>query len=383
MNDGSDLVRALTVGEPPPSRVDLPRAIRAGRRRERLRVAAVAGAAAVAVLATAVVVNQSAGGSRGAPVTGVSVSPSPPAPRSTVAPPLGTCTLDDLDRPGVPTDTRDVVADPTGRIIVVGSRTPASDQLIVKITDGVPQTIDRTGSVVAVNRSGDFVGFGADGKGWLHRGGQFVTIPVPTGFERSVPVDLNDRGDVLLTLSSRESGQLGAVWSAERPDVLRFLEPPDGWHSFGVGIGEDGTVAGVLTQLPAQFRMEPAAWLPDGTLRRLPVPEGSNGAIQSINGEWVVASGLRWNLRTGAVDRLEGIVAKHADQYGRLFGLGGTTDFYRPAVWVNGTVSLLPADPERTAGDIDWVGDDGTRLTGTLNTLGAPNVRRVMWTCTG
>ncbi|GGM61174.1 hypothetical protein ACFFX1_53975 [Dactylosporangium sucinum] len=381
MNDEAELLRPLDIKQLPPPRVDLRRAMRTGRRRERLRIVAGSGAAAVAVLATVVVVNQAAGG----PVDGRPARPAAastrPAPSS---PPLGTCTFTDLVGNGVPAGAETTALDPTGRIIVTGTPDYTS---FTRVVDGVPETITGVppggGAVVAVNRSGDFLGSSGYKPAWVYRNGKFNQVPLPGGVSSVSPVDLNDRGDALVAL---HGGGLDptirpAIWPAGQPAEVTVLEVPEGWNAQPVGLNQRGDVAGHLEQ---GGRKDPVVWTADGRLLHLPVPDGQeNPLVTDINGDWVIARHVRWNIATGSVDRIDDMWAERVDQHGRVFGEAPNIAPPRPAVWVNGTVSLLPVDPQRPLGMMGWVSEDGTRMTSVLQADNPPNPRPVIWTCGG
>ncbi|MEV6924554.1 hypothetical protein AB0M46_08590 [Dactylosporangium sp. NPDC051485] len=124
MRDGPGLLQPLMIDELPPTRVDLRRAVRAGRRRKRARAAALAGLTCLAVLAVATVVNRAivAAGPPQRPAATRPATPFavlPPVAAYTKAPatPGVSCVPGDQTALGV--DAKSVktfVFDPTGRV---------------------------------------------------------------------------------------------------------------------------------------------------------------------------------------------------------------------------------------------------------------------------
>ncbi|GGM47719.1 hypothetical protein ACFFX1_45545 [Dactylosporangium sucinum] len=387
------LRRAFDIDELPPSTLDARAAVRAGRRRARVRAAVLAGATVVTVLATTVLVAQVTGGPRREPAT-------PPAPwvrpsavtsyaPGPASPPLGTCTYTDAQLPGV---NGIFVLDPTGRI-VVGSASEQGGGDLVRIENGRSERISPPGGAsgsgpIAVNRAGDVLFRTGQGRLGLYRGGTFTTVPTPDGERLVSMAGLNNHGEVAMTLNSIERGGAdvrAAVWRRDHPARPALLATPDGWSSSAIGINDDGTVAGYL-QRPmngsdATVATVPVVWDGAGTMRALPVPaEASDITTTDITGDWVLARGVRWNLRTGGVDVIEGILAERVDEHGRVFGEVPNMAPPHPGTWVNGTVALLPIDPEVPLGMMGVVSDDGSRIIGTA-TNETGGLRRLLWTC--
>ena len=399
MNEDMDLLRPLKVADLPPSNVDLRQAVRAGRRRERFRNVALGGATVVAVLATVVVIDRVAGVSHSTPGSDASAAPSgsvrpstgvtfPPAPTS---PELGTCTFTDLVLPGI--GGTSTATDPSGQIIV-GTEKNEGSSAFIRIKNGKQERI--TGApggaafVTAVNRSGDFLG-GANGQiVYVYSGNTFATVPWPAGAMISAS-DLNDRGDVLIVVFRNGAAgpeKRAAVWPANRPAELKQLSTPEGWSSYATGISNDGTVAGFLERninpetVPVNPETVPVLWAPDGTRRQLPLPDGvSNPIMTDLNGDWVLARNVRWNLKTGSAEVITGLWGEKIDKFGRVYGEQPNIAPPHPAVWINGTITMLPVDPQRPLGMMGDVSEDGTRITSVLQANNPPNPRPVVWTC--
>jgi hypothetical protein len=396
MNDnitGRELLRSLQVQDLPPSTVDLDRALRSGRRRERARYAATATLLAVAVLVTTVVVRQGFGRPVSLPARpGPSVAVSVPiAPK---APPLGKCTLT-KSPPLNGNGNGNTVVDPTGRVVVSGEGPAGEGTTFLRwIDNGQPQRITGApvggASVNAVNSSGDFVGTSGYKPAWVYRNGRINVLPLPDEAKSVSISGINERGDIagwvdLAPRGAADSGYRPIVWPAGAPGTYRLLEVPSPWIARSNGIGEDGTVVGTLTS-PQQHGSEPYIWHPDGTgqpLEKLSAQDQVD--IRSIAGDWVVGKGTRWNVRTGSVDRVDGLDGRYIDRHGRVFGTnpGPGQGEPKPAVWVNGTVQMLPVYPETPLGMIRTVTADGTRITATLQSSNGmnPSPTPVIWTC--
>jgi hypothetical protein len=396
MNENTGLLRSLEVDELPPSKVDLAQAVRSGRRRQRVRAAAIGGVTAVALLSSVAVVNQAVNASRTEPGGGGSGSPGTTAP---AAPPLGRCTVADLTLPGAPAQFVAPATDPSGRITVVAE--DSSGQTFLRYTDGVPERITGVpaggANVRAVNSSGDFIGASGYKPAFVYRGGAFNLIPLPSAVSAVSPIALNDHGDAVLDLTywadpSVEKVRV-AVWRAGSTGPVVVLSAPDGWSARAVGISEDGgTVVGHLEKDRVEQHGSPAAgadevvpivWGPDGTRRELPTPAWDPKPImQAVVGDWVLGRQTRWNTRTGTVDQIRGLNASRIDRFGRVFGEQlDAQQQPHPAVWVNGTVQLLPTFPGKPYGMMGSVSSDGKRITSVLQESNPPNPRPAVWTC--
>ncbi|MEV6924552.1 hypothetical protein AB0M46_08580 [Dactylosporangium sp. NPDC051485] len=61
-----------------------------------------------------------------------------------------------------------------------------------------------------------------------------------------------------------------------------------------------------------------------------------------ITGDWVLARGVRWNLKTGAMDVIDDIWARYVDTQGRVYGDQPQMAPPHPGYWVNGKAGVLP-----------------------------------------
>ncbi|GAA2617206.1 hypothetical protein GCM10010399_55220 [Dactylosporangium fulvum] len=398
MHDDEEMLRRLRVDDLPPSMVDLNRAMRAGRRRERMGAVVAGGLAAVLALGTVVVVAATTGKNTAAPWPGAgpegSRSPEP-------APPLGNCTIDEAP---VASQSRmiKIVANRSGQVFVM--QDPLKSGNLLRWMDGRQERIDGVptgdgyGTAAAVNGSGAFVGASGYKPAWVYRDGTFTVLPLPPDVSAMSMVGINERGDLIGTAfywDGRDDTR-AVLWPASQQGTPVLLATPAGWSSEAMDIADDGTVVGYLSHRTDNGPVDitPMAWGLDGSARRLPVPAGWTPARAgkrgpypiAIAGDWVVGAGARWNLRTGTAEVVEGLMPMKVDKYGRLFGNvplsvpdNGSTSG-RPAVWVNGDVQPLPIYPDRPEGTLFSVSLDGRRITGTSYvTSGAFGT--ATWTC--
>ncbi|MEV6924527.1 hypothetical protein AB0M46_08455 [Dactylosporangium sp. NPDC051485] len=103
--------------------------------------------------------------------------------------------------------------------------------------------------------------------------------------------------------------------------------------------------------------------------------------MTNVNGDWIVGGSSRWNVRTGSLDQVTGLLVRKIDKFGRVFGEAPDLAPPYPAVWVNGTVTWLPTDPRRPLGMMGRISLDGTRITTVLQADNPPDPRPVVWTC--
>jgi hypothetical protein len=351
-----------------PTRVDLGKAVRVGRRRRRIRHAAIAGLTAAVVLATAVAVNAVTGQPRSMPADRTPV----PLPTSTIAPPLGDCTPGPADAPYLSRDPW-VVLDDTWRVAVHLDAPGTAPVEAVRYMDGRVERIPGVPSrlqVALVNRAGDFAGIHSKvERGWVYRNGRFTELKLPGGATHLSLIDINETGDILGSVDTGKAGGYeGVVWPAGHPDRPRLLKAPAGKLARGAGIAWDGSVVGVVID---QGRSTPYLWHPDGTGEPLPVPAelGQDVEVSNLTGDWAVGPKVRWNIRTRHADVINGMDNwSVVDVYGRVFGTTDTAE-RQAVVWINGTVEPLPAD-------FKFVRNDGRQLLGQASTG-----EWIRWTC--
>jgi hypothetical protein len=365
-----DLLTALRDADVRPPRVDLQRAIRTGRRQRRTRHAAMAGLAVAVALAATVVIGTFAGRPQSMPAN------RPPLPTSTVAPPLGECTLSVDDLPYA--DARPwVVLDDTWRIAVhmAGTRD------LIRYTDGrmerlrnAPEDFKVVGSA---NRAGDFTTTDyREVRGWVYRHGSFAELALPSGATKVELIDINDAGDVLGTVTPADATRREAVvWTHGRPDRPRVLDTPAGLSSRAYGIAWDGTVVGEVFDGAS---LTSFLWHPDGTGEPLPRPAeiSQDGGVTGLVGDWAVGPDVRWNIRTGQADVIKGLDgAGIPDLYGRIFG-NTDTDEHRQVVWINGTFQPMTETFNGERVQLRSVRQDGRQLSGQTTSGGW-----VRWDC--
>ncbi|MEH0824844.1 MULTISPECIES: hypothetical protein [unclassified Micromonospora] len=378
----SELLRSAPVPEP---RVDVGRAVRDGRRRRRRR--RVGGIAAVTVMAGLGVVGAvQLGGAASRPAPATPAVAASPAGTVSAAPgsPV-TCEASWLPRPiGGPVAVANGV-DPTGRYIVGDIGTGREDGRVVLWTDGQAGVLPAGARhAAAVNAGGVVVGTNGDGTGWVYRDGGLRFLATPPGYHAVLVHAVNGRGDIAGTARGAGDSHQAVLWSADRPQEYRLVGQPG---SAATGITEDGTVVGVMGQLPYR-------WTPQGTGAALAVPDGyPRASVESAHGEWAIGMvpgvrqggavqmlPVRWNLTTGAVSLLP---------FPGTTGIAGNGDLLvgdgAPLVVApDGTSRRLPGRPEVRATEAgtytaNGISDDGLTVVGAVyeNQVHRP----LVWRC--
>jgi hypothetical protein len=365
-----DLLTPLRDAEVRPPRVDLQLAIRNGRRRRRGRHATMAGLAAVAVLATTVLIGTLGGRPQSMPAN------RQPLPTSTVAPPLGECTLSE-DNPPYASERQRSVLDDTWRVVVNLEGT----RWVIRYVDGRRERIENAPvdfkALGAANLAGDFTATDyREERGWVYRNGMFAELALPTGARRIELIDINDAGDVLGTVTPADAARREAVvWTHGRPDRPRVLDTPAGLSSRAYGIAWDGTVVGEVFDGAS---LTSYVWHPDGAGEPLPRPAelSVDGGVTGLAGDWAVGPDVRWNIRTGQTDVIKGLDgAGIPDVYGRIYG-NTAADEHRQVVWINGTFQPMTETFNGERVQLRAVRHDGRQLLG-RTTAGA----WVRWDC--
>jgi hypothetical protein len=390
---GAGAVRALMARvDLPPSRLDIDRAVRTGRRGKRWRQAVIAAAAAagVAIGSGAVV----AGIGEPHPPDGLAVTPSP------TATPVS-CTATVLPAPDGYRAVSLVAADGTGRYLVGNALRNGTEKLRVVVwVDESPTTFDvpDAGSFTDptdVNSAGTVVG-GASGirSGgifvWTYRDGRVAKLPHPPGYRAGGPAVINERGDIAAPARGA-TGLAVVVWPASAPDRPRTF--PISFPYMGLAdIAEDGTVVGAVGSagkpgFGSTVADTPYVWPPDGVGRKLAVPAGWEGGVpKGVHGDWVLGSvrvssasrdrpfnatfaPARWRLSTGEVEVLSTMTAD---------GSAPIVDAVTEAGWMSVQLSerrtalvgpegqvLLPRSRdgvEAERAQAAWVGDGGRTI---------------------
>jgi uncharacterized membrane protein len=393
MDEDAALLRRLQVDDLPPSTVDLGRAVLVGRRRERLGTVLTGGLVAGLVFGTIVAVAAVTQKGSATPRPGISADASPsPQP----APPLENCTIGKAPVTSVTSFTK-LLADRSGQVFVTDESLPGGDLTLWRggheqRIEGVPTG---SGQPAAVNGSGAFVGASGYKPAWVYRDGAFTVLPLPPDVSAVSMAGINERGDIIGTAfywADGRSDTRAVLWRAGHEQTPVLLETTAGWSSDAVDIADDGTVVGYLSHRTdnGPNDVTPTAWAPDGAARRLPMPAAwqtrriphGGPFVYAIAGDWVVGDKVRWNLRTGAADVVDGLTIAKVDEHGRVFGyLPDGTPTGRPAVWVNGDVQLLPSDPGRPDATLSSVSLDGRHITGTSRDATLAKVSATAWTC--
>lgn len=417
----AELRRRLGAVDPPPPRLDVDQIVQTGRSQVRRRRYLAAGGTAAVVFAVSVAVPVTVG-------VGPPAGDGPPAasggPSTAPSPSTLDCEVIKLPVPdglfagfGVPETPVGIHAiDPTGRHVAgAGSAAPEAQRgmpAVVWRDGGAPEVLGEPGTEMmprAVNARGTVVGYGWDGEdtyGWVHRGATMTRLPAPEGYGPPFPEAVNGSGDVAGSV-----GGLGpdrpdaiAVWPADAPDRPWVLTAPDGGGVKAISIHDDGRVVGSASGGSGGY-----VWEPDGTVRRLALPDGADrGQVEAAQGNWAVGSvtvpvldhgsppgtadpaprhavvPVRWDLRTGASEtfgaaRYGGRAAAIAVAAAGDLVLGERN----PVVVRDGFPFTLPA----LAGGAGIprplvVNEDGTVFAGTVDNPGAYGTGvPVRWHC--
>jgi hypothetical protein len=369
-------VLRVLEAELPPSTVDIDRAMRLGRRRERNRRGLAAGVlAGVAALAAAGVVT----------VTGDGAAP-PPADRlATGGPTERTCAATPL--PG--TGLEATAISPDGRFVagahesttkpVLWTDGPAVDLAVPAGVTATPHAVNDSGVVVGLARRGDRT------LPFVVRDGGYAELALPSGASGGVAQGVGADGTVVGEAWWPDGDSRAVRWSAS--GAATALASTTRWAA-AYAVGDDATVYGTLDDGGT-----PYAWGPDGAGRALPVPAGSTGGkVFGVAGDYAFGhagalrngrqdgakqSGgdprwVRWQLSTGAVTELTGLSASGVDATGAVVGSAQRDGHRYPARWRDGAVVELST----TVGGVVATSRDGTRLAG-LTDGAVPTV----WRC--
>jgi uncharacterized membrane protein len=348
-------VLRVLEAELPPSTVDIDRALRVGRRRERGRRGLAAGAlAAVAVVA-------------GVGLVAVDRAPHPPPDRpaasatrsaSASAPACVAAVL-----PGDHATAREI--SPNGRIVV---GVTGDDEVAAVWTDGaftpLPAPAGSAAEPHGVNDDGVVVGV-ADQSGrtvpFVVRGGVYSVLSLPSGAQGAAH-GVNARGDVVGEVWWPNGNSKAVLWRASGAPVT--LASTTAWAG-ARAIADDGTILGSLDD-----GATPYAWAPDGTGRALATPDGSKGGkVFGVAGDYAYgpanSTWVRWQLSTGAVVEVVGLEAGGVDATGAVVGSTRQDDRFVPVRWRDGRITVLPGiDGAPATAIMVATSRDGTRLAG-------------------
>lgn len=346
--------------DPPPSRLRAEGVLARARRRTRRRIAltsTVAGTAtALAVLGSVAAVHARS------------------APRPAVAG-VG-CVVEELKVPAsVAGWTMVTGIDPSGRYVIgrAGSRDAS---VAIRWTDGAPDVLASGFTPVSVNTAGVVAGF-TEPVSHDHRKQRpaayiatgLVTLPLPSGAVGGDAYSVNARGDVLGSANLADGSSAAVLWHTAGSIAITATMAGNG---FGEAVTDDGVLVGFTQDT------RPVRWALDGTGTAMPLPPGADSAtVLSAGGDWAtgvlaeVGKGdpapadvvsLRWNLKTGSVERLAGFTARTVSASGTVAGLSATN---RPAYWRNGRVTILPGPTSGARqGSIGGITADGQTIAG-------------------
>jgi hypothetical protein len=237
----------------------------------------------------------------------------------------------DVTRLAVPAGMTAVFADgvdPTGRYIIGNNTSPRDNPDSDKAgmqnsqpvlwTDGQPQALPLVGagtavSAKAVNAGGVVVAVG--GLKYFdsvirYVDGVPVKLGLPSGHWSFQTASINTAGDVIATAYHGDSASgTGTVllWKAGATKATR-LPLPAGAEA--AGITDGGLIVGTRVTGPSTTDIDAYTWDQQGHGRKLRVPAGQHGAVNSSQGEWAAGNlwdsgvAVRWNLDSGAMTDL-------------------------------------------------------------------------------
>jgi hypothetical protein len=421
------LLAPLADQEAGPSRVDLQRAIVAGRRRQRTRqlvgVSAIAAVTALAVagIPTALVAAWEPDDPTLASTPPPAATASPTASPAPVGPtpPTG-CELARLPEPDGAYQSLVTGADPTGRFIL--GRTYFRDEPGVRPViwdDGELVTVDVPGydpSLVDANSSGVAVATSfeqPDGpnrqQAWVYRDGQLSRL---AGENVSVSA-INEQGMAVGAGYRSEIDGTPLVWRSLSADPEELPVPAGEWDIATTDVDSDGTVIGHGIDI-AEIPDPPEhsyVWLPDGTRQELPRPDidgepAFDFAAESIHDGVVTGRAkqlldggngwtfhvFRYDLATGEFTPLTTPVSMGVEVWNRQGWFAGNTGDGLVLVTGSGTVSLPypqgPENPDDPFADdpiVAAISDDGRIVGGQIwADTGDPetvDAEAVSWRC--
>ncbi|GAA3448720.1 hypothetical protein [Dactylosporangium matsuzakiense] len=376
MNDALTSLRF--DGDLPPSKVDIDRAVRTGRRRERRRRAllASAGIAGCALLVSGMLVAQDR---------------RPPADTAV----KNGCQVQRLPTPGNAPGT---VTATSGRYAVGVLDNPTGDPLLLwddgrlRPVTGTPRP-DPT--PVAVDDSGTVVGNSGDKDPWLLRDGGFTHLATPAGATRTIATAINAKGSVIgtatwLDADGRATQARTVRWSVADPGRFQYVAT-DPALAYVSGINGDDVIVGRASAGGTDYHA--FAWTPDGTAVRLNRIDGkpAESAFQ-VAGDWAIGSyddgstwfshGVRWNLRTGEHIEFDTFVPSAVDASGTMVGtVMNSADDTAPARWKDGAVLMLPVLSAGQSATMTSMSSDGRVAVGWLFRDKNDPVVPVRWLC--
>jgi hypothetical protein len=376
-----------------PPLVDLTAAMATGRARRRNRRVAGAGATAVAVVAVVAAVPfglgaihhhskepVAAASNRGAPTPTVSASSAPTSL---------TCVEQRLPVPDRRLSTS-ATGEPSGRYIegnVYSSAGHLAEAVIwdngkVSATFSIPGASDDAG-LVDISSTGVAIGTSYSGeseRSWIYQDGKVSRLAGPAG---AGAVAINDQGIVVGGLQPPGSGdETPIVWRTPTSTAKRLPLPSNSSGGEAEDIDADGTIVGTLYLTKNRGADEGVAWLPDGTIRILPLPDikGVNGLqIRQIHDGIISAKAeiitenvseflpVTYDLKTGVYTQLpvDTMLMQASNARGWVIGSDGRGEeiiLWTPAT---GAITLKSGYPLNSPLAITSITDDGHTIIGT------------------
>ena len=191
----------------------------------------------------------------------------------------------------------------------------------------------------------------------LYRGGEVVRLPLPAGASRSEAVKVNAGGDAVGYASDEANRSRAMFWPAGGGMTVLSRPEPNVYQAQVSDIRDDGLMIGSVSRKDEMKRAY--RWNADGAGTFV---EGrwSDAMPSAMAGDWVVGSGstpsavedpdhlpliggVRFNLRTGESERMEGFQSWAVSESGVGYGIVGEAESdQRAALWYNGRITELP-----------------------------------------
>jgi hypothetical protein len=398
MNDdeyGTILLEPLR-GEPGgASAVDVPQAMRDGRRLRQRRWWA-GGSGLLAALVAALVGGGLllAPGDNDTPKPKLILPPDPPVPAA--------CTLTNLPQAGYRSVEVDGT-DSTGRWqvglvdpVAGGTRSPALVWHDGKVVEKVPNPIKEL-TLHDINSSGVAVGYQDGGTPYPYalRNGEFVRLKGGAG----KAVRINDDGTIVGSLGTNQTA-VPVRWRSVDAEPERLTVPAGAGLPLAVtDLSEDGTILGT-----SGYGQEAVLWLADGTVRKVGTPPaGADGHFVAtgmrygwLYGEFLVLKIINGNIE--GVDATSPLAATYRyEPYsetwqrvaaaGAAEGMPGMTD--APKILIGPKTITLPTNQESVLGglrgfSVQRVTEDGRTVIGNaLSNRSDPTVpfAPLIWRC--
>ena len=368
--------------------LDLDHIVREGDRRRRVRTAVTGAFTAVFLTAvaagTAAIVVNGRQGDGGVPTAG-GASASAGAPDLPYAATGPDCTLAAL--PG-PTGLLAAV-DHTGHYTLQEAKTGTRTTVTVR-KDGVQVARvflpPATQGDYAVNAKGEFTALMTDLSkepatlvSYAYTAGKLTTMSAG-----SVATGIADDGRIAGVAKNSEP----ALWEGPS-EAPRKLAVPVGKQAQVMFVDQDGTMLGYANSEGSEFAN---LWLPDGSSRALPSPDGQRSpTVWGINNGWVAgfddAQGFRYRVGTNRYEALPAQIRRPhtVASNGAVVGDDGTDGH----LWVldGGVARKLPGAPEARHYRILGISDDGRTVTANeyrpapASDPDRETGRAVTWTC--